>query len=77
MTKQNRDIPLGGPTSVTDTTNYRRKGTYILPSPTPSNPLPPSQKRNEKKDSESKKSLNKVRRDLDKDFTKPLNPKSK
>jgi hypothetical protein len=70
MGKQNRDIPLGGPTTVTDTTSYGRIATPEIKSPSKK-----EQKELKEREKESGNTLEKFRKELDKDPYKPLNSK--
>lgn len=74
MGKQNRDIPLGGPTTVTDTTSYGRAKSMMPEQPVPKPNVPKAMR--EKQEQEAREKLEKARRNLEKDFTKPLNPKA-
>jgi len=65
--KIGRDIPLGGPTTVTDTTSYGRQP---FPEPNAFKSI------KEKQGQKAKEKLKKAKENLDKDFTKPLNPKA-
>ena len=77
----NRDIPLGGPTTVTDTTFYGRAKSMMPEQPTPKPNVPKAMKAQQEqeareKEKEARDALKRARQKLDKDPYKPLNPKA-
>jgi len=76
MGKQNRDIPLGGPTTVTDTTSYGRPQQGIIILPESKSPSKKEQKAAKQQEKEAGEALKKAKENLDKNFLKPLNPRA-
>lgn len=72
--KFSRDIPLGGPTTVTDTTSYSRAQSMIPKQPTPKPNVPKAIQAQQEQ--EAREKLEKARRDLEKNPKSPLELKS-
>jgi len=69
-----KDTPLENTPTVGDTTFYSRAKSMMPEQPTPKPIVPKAMKAKQEK--EAGDALKKARKNLEKDFTKPLNPKS-